>query len=205
MHNELLTHLPWDIAQVGFPYSHQFYTNKNAIIRNDTHEVLAFVGTRYVPFSNQRLHELTYALEETGLFTTQGYESFKKGKLVLAFLQYTGARTAAYRFPTEETLVIANSHDGSRRFHISRTQQLIRCMNQYNSGINLINRIHNQHMVSNDQMVEVIRNAFEEDLKRDEIFCEGLIKKEVGELDIKEVISLIEDILGEPKKKKQLG
>jgi hypothetical protein len=202
MHPELKTYLPWDIQPVQFPYNASFQVRHRAIVRNDTNEVLAFVGQRYTPFTNHHLHELAYYLEESGKFETLGFEEFRGGKMVLGYLKYIGAPTSANLFPTEETLIIANTHDASRQLHISRTQYLIRCQNQFNAGKNLLKITHDPFLPENIQLMNRIIKIFEEDCKDSEKLFEDLGKRIIGKKEVEEMLNLLLPVLADEENKK---
>ena len=87
MDGKIISTLDWEVKEQLFsPLPNQPKMFK-VLSRSDTNEVLGMFSTQYQSFSNADLTELCSQLEQTGLFTIEGYTTFKKGKKVLAYLK----------------------------------------------------------------------------------------------------------------------
>jgi hypothetical protein len=159
------TNLSWDVYPAPITINGNPQHNKVAWMRNDNQSVLGIVSDQYRPFTNDRLMALSHSLERTKKYKLEGYEEFRKGKVVMAFLKYEKP-TMVNGWDTDEYLIIGNSHDGSRGFHISTTQQLIRCENQFNAGIKMLRMVHNTHLQTNTLILERIQWEHEREIIR---------------------------------------
>jgi len=157
--------LSWDVNPAPIEVNGNLLSDKMAWLRNDNQTVLGILSNQYRPFTNQRLMGLTHSLERTKNYKLEGYEEFRKGKIVMAFLKYNKP-TLVNGWDTEEYLIIGNSHDGSRGFHISTTQQLVRCENQFNAGIKMMRMSHNTHQLSNELILQRIQWEHEREIIR---------------------------------------
>lgn len=186
--------LPWDVLSAPISINGSHHNDKVAWLRNDDQSVLGIVSDQYIPFTNQRLMALTHCLERTKKYKLQGYEEFRKGKVVMAFLKYEKP-TFVNGWDTEEYLIIGNSHDGSRGFHISTTQQLVRCENQFNAGIKMLRMIHKTHLLSNELILERIQWEHEREIIRLREKFAVFAKTSVDDRQIEKLITLEESAL----------
>lgn len=126
--------------------------NFKAINRNDNDSTIHVHKKSYQPFTNTSLIELADRLALASRGSVVGYNEFKEGRKVLAFVK-SGNNTASINGNSiEDYIVIGNSHDGSSGVFIGTTTTLIRCENQFS-------QIQKDH---------VIRHTLNMDLKIEE-------------------------------------
>lgn len=85
----------------------------------------------YEPVHNTELMHHANRLTDYG-FTLEGCASFKDGRKVLAYLKNPKALTVA-GVPTQDYLILGNSHDGSSSFFIGASNYMYRCENMFTS------------------------------------------------------------------------
>ena len=131
----------WEVSTERVQTSTAMATNKIAIKRNDTNEILAVVSERYSPVTNSAFERFVNRLSVND-FSFEGFTEFKGGKVILAFLKNNHPGLKLNNFPVEEYMVIGNSHDGSKPFYIGTSSRLIRCMNQFSSTLKIFRKKH---------------------------------------------------------------
>ncbi|MEK6480931.1 DUF932 domain-containing protein [Catalinimonas sp. 4WD22] len=123
--------LSWEVEE------HAIYDAEGNVIpewksirRNDDKTCLNICKGSYTPTPNQMLKECAEKLaSETG-FEIAGFDTFQKGKKVLAFLQNPEENEIAGH-KLNDYLLIGNSHDYSSGFWIGNTTMMLRCSNQF--------------------------------------------------------------------------
>ncbi|MDF9801324.1 hypothetical protein OKW21_006633 [Catalinimonas alkaloidigena] len=101
-----------------------------SIRRNDDMTCLNICKGSYTPTPNQMLAECAEKLaSETG-FEIAGFDTYQKGRKVLAFLQNPEENEIA-GYKLKDYLLIGNSHDYSSGFWIGNTTMMLRCSNQF--------------------------------------------------------------------------
>jgi len=134
--------LGWEIKVKPLKTITGIETNTRAIMRNDNNTVLGYVSDRYKPLPNRELIKLCHTIEKSGHFRLEGYEEFKGGKLVMAFIRNLTPGLKLNGLDLAEYFVVGNSHDGTKRLFIGTTQNLIRCENQFSSITPLFKTFH---------------------------------------------------------------
>ena len=159
MKTALLQNLKWDIRLEPVIVNNSIATGKKAIIRNDNQKLLGIVGKNYEPISNSQLMQFTSALTKSGEFELQGFDELNDGKVILAFLKNTNPNLKINGCQNEEYMFVGNSFDGTKRFHIGTTSNLVRCANQFSATLKVFSKKHISLMDINDSIAqEIIRN-----------------------------------------------
>jgi len=107
------------------------------LVRSDDKSVLGVVGPDYVPFQNQQLAELAYALRSTadGNAEVETAGSIRGGRRVWMLLR---GKSVEFGAPGDETipyLFIANGHDGSLALKAIPTGIRVVCSNTFHLAL----------------------------------------------------------------------
>ena len=102
-----------------------------AIVRNDNEEVLSVMKKSYRPLHNGEFKERVSRLADISGFELTGFNEFKEGAKVLAFLKNNQEVTKIGNHTMDNYMVIGNSFDGSSSFFVGTSTVLIRCQNQF--------------------------------------------------------------------------
>ena len=102
-----------------------------AIVRNDNDHVISVMKKSYHPLSNENFKERVARLADISGFELTGFNEFKEGAKVLAFLKNNGEVTKIGNHQMDNYMVIGNSFDGSSSFFVGTSTVLIRCQNQF--------------------------------------------------------------------------
>jgi hypothetical protein len=191
MKKELQQTLNWDIKiESVLSQNNSFNTRKKALIRNDNNNLLGIVGDNYEPVTNSQLLHLTDALTKSGEFELKGFDEINNGKIILAFLKNNNPDLKMNGCKIEEYMFIGNSFDGTKRFHIGTTSNLIRCANQFSSTLEVYSKKHNSNLIIDDLSIKNLIKSYKETktelyesfnglekIKIDETIIENLIKE----------------------------
>jgi hypothetical protein len=153
--------LNWDIKVQPITTITGIVTNTKAILRNDNNAVLGYVSDRYKPLPNRELIKLCHTIERTGQFRTQGYECFRGGKLVMAFIRNYAPGLKLNGLDMDEYFVIGNSHDGSKKLFVGTAHSLIRCENQFSSVTPLFKVVHRGKFDFKEEFISQLKQQYE--------------------------------------------
>ena len=87
MKNELKRALNWEVEQQELQTGNVAIKGKYVLQRNDTGAILNICSDRYKPFYNYNLLRLVDDIEKISSFKLMGFEEFRKGGRILAFLK----------------------------------------------------------------------------------------------------------------------
>ena len=102
-----------------------------AIINDQTGEVLSIPKQSYTPLLNSQLEEAAHMMAKASNGTVEGFETFKGGRKVLAFIKAENNTGTINGNEINDYIVIGNSHDGSSSIFIGTSTTLLRCANQF--------------------------------------------------------------------------
>jgi len=146
--NPLSSTLNWDVLSETLISSSQHPTGKIALMRNDNRMLLGVHSRNYRCITNKELMQLCSHLEQTEVFRNSQFQQFRRGKAILAYLEFTGVTSKAAptevfeSIPARYHLILGTSFDGSRPFYAGVSQTLIRCENQFYSSNMLFREKH---------------------------------------------------------------
>lgn len=154
--------LSWDIEQ-----SHIYDQNGNpiegykAITNGNTGHLLNIAKNSYTPVSNEQLLEKVALLQKATGFELEGFETFKNGKKVMAYLKNPNAQNMV-GLSTKNFLIVGNSHDSSTALFSGLTNYIHRCANMFTQQ-NMQMRVHHTADINArlDDMVETIDFYFD--------------------------------------------
>lgn len=163
MDGKLTSILDWEVKEQLFsPLPNQPKMFK-VLSRSDNNEVLGMFSTQYQSFSNADLTELCSQLEQTGLFTIEGYTTFKKGKKVLAYLKNNNQMVQVAGHYLKNLLIIGNAHDGSSKLFIGSSYKMLRCENQFSTLLRFWEKKHlingKKEMIDIHQLIEMFMES----------------------------------------------
>ena len=101
-------------------------------VRNDNKEKLSIMSKSYTPFFNYEFMRMTNDIAKLTNYELEGYQEWKGGKIVLAYLKNPNM-SQLQGHDIKEYIVLGNSHDGSTSLFIGYAAQMIRCMNAFGS------------------------------------------------------------------------
>lgn len=104
-----------------------------AIVNGATNEVLNIPKQGYTPLQNSKLEEAAHMMAKASNGTIEGFETFKGGRKVLAFVKAEHFTGKINGNEINDYIVIGNSHDGSSSIFIGTSTTLLRCANQFSS------------------------------------------------------------------------
>lgn len=157
MKKELQKTLNWDLKiEPVLSANNSFDTRKKALIRNDNNNLLGIVGDNYEPVFNSQLIRLTDALTKSGEFELKGFDEINNGKIILAFLKNNNPDLKMNGCKIDEYMFIGNSFDGTKRFHIGTSSNLIRCANQFSSTLKIFSKKHNSSIDMDDLAIKTL-------------------------------------------------
>jgi hypothetical protein len=106
-------------------------SDRKAIVNGSTGTVLNTPKLGYTPLHNAQLEEAAHMMAQASGGTVEGFETFKGGKKVLAFVKAENHTGEINGNKIEDYIVIGNSHDGSSSIFIGTSTTLLRCENQF--------------------------------------------------------------------------
>lgn len=166
-----------------------------SIIDQKTRKVFSIVGKHYSPIKNETFMNLSLDLQNTGLFKLKGYQELNDGKIVLSFLEFRGpdAKIDGSLYMNghkyTEYLVLGNSHDGTRPFHVGITSNLARCQNQFYSSIKLVRKKHTKNLIVDEILVKEIVDSYLLGRKSVNDQLDGLDRISINRSTIEQLIS----------------
>jgi len=168
-------------------------------VRSDNEEKLSIMSKSYTPFTNSEFMRMTNDIATLTNHELKGYQEWKGGKVVLAYLQsHDHAQLQGHDI--KEYIVLGNSHDGSTSLFVGYAAQMIRCMNAFgtisqNIKMYHTKSIHDKALFSTTEFSNYInqRNTFLKQLDsfggqemtpvEVEKMCEHLVKWKHDELN----------------------
>ncbi|MBT4774913.1 MAG: DUF932 domain-containing protein [Crocinitomicaceae bacterium] len=167
--------LNWEAVRAPININKKKLANRSAIIRSDSGELLGLRSNQYRLFTNKDFKELVNRVVLKTGYNLVGYQEFRKGKRVIAYLKLSDACLPNGASPlkicgneTADYMLIGNSHDGSSALFISFTNVLLRCENQFTTPLRLLNMRHLANISFDDYLLDkVIRNYHNE---RDQLY-----------------------------------
>jgi hypothetical protein len=188
MKTTLLPSLKWDIKVQPLRTITGISTPRKAIMRNDNNGMLGYLSDKYVPFTNSQLIKLCGLIEKTGNFRTEGYSTFRDGKVVMAFLRNNSRNLGMNGYKVREYLVIGNSHDGSKNLFVGSSQHLVRCENQFTSANPVFRHRHVGRILVNADFAEMLKKEYEKERLSIYNTMEGLRKRPVNQAVIDQLL-----------------
>lgn len=163
MDGKITSKIDWEVKEQLFsPLPNQPKMFK-VLSRSDTNEVLGMFSTQYQSFSNADLTDLCSQLEQTGLFTIEGFTTFKKGKKILAYLKNNSQMVQVAGNYIKNLLIIGNAHDGSSKLFIGSSYTLLRCENQFSTLLRFWEKKHllngKKEMIDINQLIEMFMES----------------------------------------------
>ena len=134
MKNELKQTLNWEVEQQELQSGSVAIKGKYALCRTDTGEILNICSDRYRPFYNSDLIRLVDKIEKISTFKLQGFEEFRKGRRLLAFLKNDEPGILGGE-KVEDFLIIGNSHNSSSKVFAGMSNYMFRCENQFSGDL----------------------------------------------------------------------
>ena len=105
--------------------------NFKAIVNNKTKEVLSIQRQTYKPLSNKNFMDSAEVLAKAAKGSVVAYESFKKGRNVLAFIKSENALSKINGDTIKDYIVLGNSHDGSSSIFLGTSTKILSCENEF--------------------------------------------------------------------------
>lgn len=144
MVRELSEKIGWEIKNKNLFSGDQIGLEKvlgyKAIVRDDNGGVLSVMKNSYSPMTNAQFIEIVERIREISGFELTGYNEFKGGRKVLAFLENNKEDCRIGSHKILNYMLLGNSFDGSTSFFQGTSTILIRCQNQF-SKIQVQNKI----------------------------------------------------------------
>jgi hypothetical protein len=139
MVRDLDKELKWEIESkdIFTNTTSDFTTNWNqvhgykAISRNDSGGILSVMKNSYSPMTNTEFLDTVSKIKEISGFQLAGFNEFKGGKKVLAFLENNREDFYIGGHKIKDYFLLGNSFDGSSSFFQGTSTVLIRCTNQF--------------------------------------------------------------------------
>lgn len=166
MRSTLKKELTWDVKSQPLVSLMGLETNRKVNIRNDNNEQLAVVSKNYQNFTNRQLLKLCKGIERLGKFHLEGFEEFRGGKIVMAFIRNNQPGLKLAGLELKEHLVIGNSFDASHQMFIGSSHVLCRCENQFSSIVPMRKIRHLAGSDFSKQTLELIKTTYEYERKR---------------------------------------
>jgi hypothetical protein len=165
-------------------------TNRFALTRTDTGEILSVCSGIYEPFYNKDLIQLVERIESQSNFTCIGFEQFQKGKRILAFLK-DNKSTRLVNDASEHYLIIGNSHDQSSKIFLGLSNFMFRCENQFSRELYDLRIKHTHRLDLTDRDISELIFNYEAGKKKQLYLSSRLSKWEVSEEEIQEFLKFM--------------
>jgi hypothetical protein len=144
MKQELMPTLDWEIVNKNVFSGEEVGDVKipgyKAIRRSDNDNILSVMKNSYSPMTNSEFSEIVERIREISGFELSGFNEFKGGNKVLAFLENNKEDLYIGSHRMKNYMLLGNSFDGSSSFFQGTSSILIRCQNQF-SQIQTMNKI----------------------------------------------------------------
>jgi len=160
MKSQLTKIIDWDVLETPMKVEKRTVPNVKTLLRNDNMEFLSVMSNQYNVFSNSEFMKLTGLITEQGEYMLEGYDEFKKGRSVLAFLRNTSTENDFNGYNVDEFLVLGNTHDGSHQFYVGSSSRLVRCSNQFSHSISVLKKKHIDPIVADEQLANTIIQTY---------------------------------------------
>jgi len=133
MLRELDNQLTWDVEKKSLSLLNDStpISDYTAIVRNDNNHILSIMKDSYLPMTNREFSTAVEKIQEISGFNLTGYNEFKQGRKVLAFLENNIEDFYIGGHKIKDYLLLGNSFDGSTSFFQGTSTILIRCQNQF--------------------------------------------------------------------------
>jgi len=191
--NELTQVLNWEVQIEELVLPGNRKTDRFALTRSDTGEILSVRSERYYPVFNKDLEAIRKQLVEQSGFRFHGYQEFQNGKRILEFFENPSPNLHICGQKVRDYLIIGNSHDTSSKLFVGTSNFMIRCENQFSEKIRAFERRHDRPFLIHDvPITEVLKNY---DLGRKKLYARmELLRKKTA--DDRIVHSLVKQLLG---------
>jgi len=138
----------WDIEETPiYFYNGELIPGHKAIIRNDTGRLLQVCKNTYTPTYNRHFTETVENFVSVTGYQIAEAKSFDYGGKLLVWLK--GEVNNIGGLPTENYLLLGNSHDSSTAFFVGNTSHIIRCRNQFTNRNQQLRAHHTSNIHSN--------------------------------------------------------
>lgn len=156
----LAERLEWEVEERPIFDAHGNALPRFKGLYNDaTGDLLHVVGQGYAPTTNAMIMENIEVLTERTGLTIQGFETFRGGAKVMAYLTDTTPRMVGRaNYETSNFMVIGNSNDYTSSFFTGFTNRVHRCENMF-SAKNQQNRI--PHTADSSRRITELMRAHE--------------------------------------------
>lgn len=147
----------WDIVTTPITANGIEIPNYKAITRSDNGACLNVAKATYTPTPNSLLVDTVERLSEITGFEKTGYSEFRGGRLILGYLKSNKTESIA-GYPTDNYMVVGNSHDGSKSFFVGTSDIMLRCQNQFS---HVSQQMKAYHTKNNALRIEEMLQAFQ--------------------------------------------
>lgn len=165
--------IDWEVETAPLTVRNTNSNSHRVILRDDTHAILGVRSDKYAVFSNKELEELVNRVVNTSGYELLGYQEFKKGKRVIAYLKLDpnklneeDQKLSINRHTTNDYMLIGNAHDGSSALFVAFTNVLLRCENQFTLPLRIINLRHLNAITLTDDQVQALVTKYENERKQ---------------------------------------
>jgi phage/plasmid-like protein (TIGR03299 family) len=175
----------------------------NAIVRDDTQQVLGIVGNRYQIYQNDEMWQFIDEFQKQSGIKLETAGSLRNGRTTWV-LAKNGTIETISGDPIEEFFLFRNSFDGSSPISCMFTNIRVVCNNTLTAAIRGCNNIFNvRHTASTGGQIKEVQKALGVRSKYQEKVSEAfqvLANKKINE---SETQNILENIIFFPKKKNQ--
>ena len=202
MKNELKQKLEWEVELRPINYSGNNNTDRFALVRNDSEELIGIRSDRYHPVYNKDLELIKDKLLQKGSFIFKGYQEFSAGKRILAFFENKRDDLKLCGQDVKDYLIIGNSHDTSSKLFVGTSNYMFRCQNQFSEKIRSYEKKHNQPFDLDEIRIDEIIHSY--DMGRKKLYRKMESLKEVL-VDMNLIHRLAMQLLGIESRKEQIN
>lgn len=197
-----LSGLTWVVNELPIQYRKQYarasrletFPDKKMIQRADTQEVLAVVGSKYVPFQNYQMWEFMTEFCKTAESKIETAGSLRNGRVVWA-LAHAGETEYLKNDPIQKYLLFSNTFTGERCIEVLFTDVRVVCNNTLTAALNHSSNTYRvRHLAGAEQRLRQIEDALAIRFKNDAAMTEAmhiLIKREMSEKEMQSVLRVI--------------
>ena len=160
MKKELNKAFNWEVEEKQVLVDGYPDRNYKALVRSDRNEVLSIMSGRYRTFRNGDLAKLCEDICKYAGFGMAGFDEFRRGKLVIAYLETNRKGVKVNGHNLQEYLTIGNTHDGSGKIFIGTANYLFRCENQFSRIFRVFDTPHTRDLRFDSEEIRDIVNQF---------------------------------------------
>ena len=179
MKNELKRTLNWEVEQQELQTGNVAIKGKYVLQRNDTGAILNICSDHYKPFYNYNLLRLVDDIEKISSFKLMGFEEFRKGGRILAFLKNDKPGVLGGE-KVEDFLIIGNSHNSSSKVFAGMSNYMIRCENQFSGDLYSLRIKHINGQNEETFNPQIIVNNYYENRKHLDQQVNGMMNTELN-------------------------